>query len=93
MSYWFYHSYILINRVDELLMKVEQIFADPETGVPSKTLGLLGKNDLSERLNKLEDQVGDSIQTFFSYRLHISDFGLRGNMNAMAKMVCIYMFF
>ncbi len=46
-------------RVEDLLVKIEKIFADPETGAPSKALGLLGEKILEARLNRLEDQVGE----------------------------------
>ena len=49
---------LVICRVEDLLQKIEKIFADPETGAPSKALGLLGEKALENRLNRLEDQVG-----------------------------------
>ena len=36
---------------------MDELFADPETGMPSRALGLLGEKALEERLNRLEDQV------------------------------------
>ena len=36
---------------------MEELFADPETGMPSKALGLLGEKAMEERLNRIEDQV------------------------------------
>ena len=53
-------------RVEDLLAKMEMVFADPETGIPSKSLGLLGERALNDRLNTLEDQV--SIPPFILYR-------------------------
>ncbi|XP_038076672.1 transient receptor potential cation channel subfamily M member-like 2 isoform X3 [Patiria miniata] len=45
------------DKVDDLLVRMEELFADPETGVPSKALGLLGEKAMEERLNRLEDQM------------------------------------
>ncbi|XP_033624226.1 transient receptor potential cation channel subfamily M member-like 2 isoform X2 [Asterias rubens] len=45
------------ERVEDLLGKMEELFADPETGMPSRALGLLGEKAMEERLNRLEDQM------------------------------------
>ena len=55
---------LLLDRVEDLLVRIEKIFADPETGHPSKSLGLLGEKALDNRLNRLEDQVCMVIAVF-----------------------------
>ncbi|XP_033625076.1 transient receptor potential cation channel subfamily M member-like 2 isoform X2 [Asterias rubens] len=45
------------ERVEDLLGKMDELFADPETGMPSRALGLLGEKAMEERLNRLEDQM------------------------------------
>ena len=48
---------MFLFRVEDLLGKMDELFADPETGMPSRALGLLGEKAMEERLNRLEDQV------------------------------------
>ena len=45
---------------------MEELFADPETGMPSRALGLLGEKAMEERLNRLEDQVRPEILQWLS---------------------------